>query len=206
MVKKEANTRKTEVILKKLDSIEKRLINIEKDECLIKKEQELLDQKEEAIKKEEEKIDQKLDKITKEEQDIEKTLLKIWRFSFKKRHLLELTRASAGAFLGVGLGRGLLGLDNLAKTLPWLNIIGIFLFIIILSTLLIYKTERMRVKEEGFKVVLKKLVFMYAISLVIEVFSLFLFGSVYTSNEMLIKILIIGSFSAMGSAVSFSLI
>jgi hypothetical protein len=71
---------------------------------------------------------------------------------------------------------------------------------------LLYKNQKENIKKEGISVVWKKLIFMYSVSLIIELFSLYLFGVNYGSTEMLVKVLVIGSFSAMASSVSFSLI
>ncbi|MBT4604054.1 hypothetical protein HOC01_00305 [archaeon] len=143
--------------------------------------------------------------IKQEEKKIEKQLLKVGNFTFKRRHLLELIRGTAGAFLGVGLGKSLLSFETLAQTLPWINIIGILIFILAVSALLIYKNEHDFIKKEGFIIVPKRLIFLYTIAIVIEVLSLYLFGGLPSDPSELIKWLIIGSYPAMAGAVSFSM-
>lgn len=175
----------------KIDSIQNKINKIEKEE--------------KRIENEEKSVISKINKLTKEEENIEKTLLKFAGVNVKKRHLYELLRASAGAFLGVGLGRGLLGLDNLARTLPWINVIGILVFILILSALLIYKNERENVKKVGWGIVGQRLIFIYVIALLIEFLSLLLFKIQFDDVSVLMKIIIVGSYTAMASAVSFSL-
>ena len=120
---------------KRLDSIDAKMRRIEKEER--------------KIEQEEKRVERKLDKISKEEKNIEKIVLKIGRLSVRKKHLLELIRASAGAFLGVGIGRGLIGLDSIAKTLAWTNVIGILIFILGISALLIYKDQKEDLKSKG---------------------------------------------------------
>lgn len=175
----------------RLDAIERKIQTIAKEET--------------RIEKEEKVVEKKLDIVAKEEQHIEQVILKFWNINVKKRHLLELLRASAGAFLGVGIGRGLVGLDNVARGLGWSNILGILFFVLGISALLIYKDQRERVKKEGYVVLFQRLFFIYAVSVLIELISLVLFRVPYDSIETLLKILIVGSYTAMASAITFSL-
>lgn len=161
---------------------------------------------EDKLLKQESRIERKENKILAEEQKIEKVLFKFGRLEFKRKHLLELIKGIAGAFLGVGLGRGILNLDALVEKLPWWNIIGILIFIIGISWLLIYKNERQHIQKHGFSIVWKKLVFLYVISLLIEFIALWLLASLPSDFATLIKVLVIGSYAAMAGAVSFSLI
>jgi len=161
---------------------------------------------EEKILQQEKRIEQKENKILTEEHKIEKVLFRIGSFEFKRKHLLELIKGVAGAFLGVGLGRTILNLDPIVQKLPWWNIIGILIFIIGISWLLIYKNERQHVQKHGLAIVWKKLVFLYVISLLIEFIALWLFASLPGDIATLVKVLIIGSYVAMAGAVSFSLI
>ncbi len=110
---------------------------------------------EDKLLKQEQRIEKKENKILNEEQKIEKVLFRIGSFEFKRKHLLELIKGVAGAFLGVGLGRSILNLDSLVEKLQWWNIIGILIFIIGISWLLIYKNERQYVQKHGMKVVWK---------------------------------------------------
>ena len=112
----------------------------------------------------------------------------------------------AGAFLAVGLGQNLLNKEELARNLPWWNVIGILIFIIGISWLLIYKNEREIVKKEGYRVVWRKLIFLYLIALVIEFIALWLFASLPVDTATLLKVLVIGSYAAMAGPVNFSLI
>ena len=161
---------------------------------------------EDKLLQQEKRIEQKENKILAEEQKIEKVLFRIGNFEFKRKHLLELIKGVAGAFLGVGIGRSILNLDTLAEKLQWWNIVGILVFIIGISWLLIYKNERQHVQKHGLRVVWKKLVFLYLVSLLIEFIALWLFASLPNDIATLIKVLVIGSYAAMAGAVSFSLI
>ena len=183
-------TRKNK-ILKKLDSIDKKLSKIQKEE--------------KDIDKKETTLNKKLSKLSKDEEHIEKTIVKIGNINVKRKHVYELIRACAGAFLGVGLGRGLLGLDSVARTLAWPNVIGILVFILGLSTLLIYKDQKENIADKGNKLIWQRLIFIYLISILIEFISLVLFNVQYDSATTLIKIMIVGSYTAMASAVTFSL-
>ena len=171
-------------------------------------EQELRDirKTEEKLLKKEQLIEKKENKILAEEEKIEKVLFRIGRFEFKSKHLLELIKGVAGAFLGVGIGRSILNLDSLAQKLQWWNIASILIFIVGISWLLIYKNEKQYVQKHGLRVVWKKLVFLYVISLIIEFIALWLFASLPADAATLIKVLVIGSYAAMAGAVSFSLI
>jgi len=97
-------------------------------------------------------------------------------------------------------------MESLAEKLEWWNIIGILIFIIGISWLLIYKNEKQYVQKQGMGVVWKRLVFLYVIALIIEFIALWLFASLPPDTSTLIKILVIGSYAAMAGAVSFSLI
>lgn len=182
---------KKKSIEKRLDSIDKKLNKLHIEEKI--------------IEKEEDNVERKIGKISKEEKSIEGILLNLGFLNLRKRHLFEFISASAGAFLGVGLGRGLLGLDNIARTLPWINVIGILVFVLGLSALLIYRDEKEKVKLKGKILVIQKLIFIYTIAIVIELISLLLFNVPFDSIEVLVKIIIVGSFTAMASAVTFSL-
>jgi|SRR3989344_1678528 len=164
-----------------------------------------IEKEEERIEKDEKRVEKKVDALSKEEKNIEKIVLKLGKISIKKKHLLELTRACAGAFLGVGIGRGLIGLDNIAKNLAWINILGILVFILGISALLIYKDEKDNIKSAGRGIIFQRLVFIYAVSIIIEFISLLLFNVQYESGIILLKIIIVGSYTAMASAISFSL-
>ncbi len=161
---------------------------------------------EEKLLKQEQEIEKKENKILAEEEKIEKVLFRIGSFEFKRKHLLDLIKGVAGAFLGVGLGRSILNLDSLAEKLQWWNVIGILIFIIGISWLLIYKNEKQYVQKKGLAVVWKKLLFLYVISLIIEYLALWLFASLPPDAATLVKVLVIGSYAAMAGAVSFSLI
>lgn len=176
----------------------------------------VLDEKLDRVKKIEQHLDDlvnkeesAVEKIEAEERKIEAALLTIGNFTVKRSHLLELARGAAGAFLGVGLGQALGGSVHLAETLPWLNIFGILFFIFILVGLLIYRNDRDEIRgsgQEPVKFVVKKLVMLYIISLVVQLIGLILFNNFPGWDETLIKALIIGSYSAMSSAVAFTLI
>lgn len=161
---------------------------------------------EKKLLQEEKKIESREEKIQIEQQKIEKVLFRIWNLEFKRKHMLELIKGMAGAFLGVGLGQSLLNKEELAQRLPWWNTIGILIFIVGISWILIYKNERQYVEKEGYRVVWRKLMFLYFIALFIELVALWLFASLPMETATLIKVLIIGSYSAMAGAVSFSLI
>ena len=196
---KKRSVKPKDVVLEKLSKIESRLQSIE--------EKVSKDMKTDAmVLKEEKSIDNKLEDLKKGEVEIEKVLFKIGAFNVKKKHALELIRASAGAFLGVGLGKSLLDLTKLATTLPWINTIGILIFVLAISFLLVYKNKRTEAAEKGMKVVWTQLIVMYVVSLAIETLAIFLFGGSFASTEVLTKTLIIGSYSAMAGAVSFSII
>jgi len=170
------------------------------------KELDRLDKKVNELKSIEKRVISKENKIENEEKKIEQNLFKIGRLTFKRKHFLELIRGSAGAFLGVGLGMNLLNLKNLATNLPWFNVIGILLFILVISSLLIYKNEKDFVRAEGKKIIFKRLFTLYLIALLVEFISLWLFGGVPDSDALLVKMMIIGSYSAMAGAVSFSIV
>ena len=76
-------------------------------------------------------------------------------------------------------------------------------------SLLIYKHDKDQIKgkkQVPYDYIFKKLTSLYVISLVVQLLGLILFNNFPGWNETLIKALIIGSYSAMSSAVAFTLI
>lgn len=153
------------------------------------------------------KEDVEVKAIEAEEHKIEKELLRIGTLTIKRSHILELARGTAGAFLGVGLGQALGNSVLLAQKLPWINIFGILFFIVIITGLLIYKNDKDVIKKENpFRYILGKIAYLYIISLVVQLLGLILFNNFPGVNIILYKSLIIGSYTAMSSAVAFTLI
>ncbi len=189
MAKKEDTLK---LILRKINRIEKELKGVEKIERKVERE-------EKQVMKEEKRIEE-------EEKKIERALVKLGKFTFKRKHLLEIIRGTAGAFLGVGLGKSLLSFNSLAESLPWWNVWGILVFILGISVLLIYKNEHDYIQKEGISIVWKKLVLLFGISLIVEFFALWLFGGLPADPVILTKMMIIGSYPAMAGAVSFSIV
>lgn len=177
---------------------------------------ELINRKLSAVEKVEEHLeklanreDQEIKKIEEEEKKIEASLLKLGNFTIKKSHVMELFRGVAGAFLGVGLGQALGGSVNMAKVLPWSNVLGILIFILVFVGILIYKNDKDQIseaKQSVFKYISRKLLLLYFISLIVQLLGLILFNNFPGWNEVLLKALIVGSYSAMSSAVAFTLI
>ena len=197
--KSKLNTRQElELLESEMSTVLKRTQKMQKNLKSIKK----LDQKIQAEELQElkEQEEQK-----KEEKRIEQELLKLGNFTFKRKHLLELIRGTAGAFLGIGLGKSLLSFESLATDLAWTNVIGILIFILAVSGLLIYKNEHDFIKKEGASIVWKRLIYLYAIALLIEIISLSLFGGLPADPAILTKWIIIGSYPAMAGAVTFSM-
>ena len=166
----------------------------------------ILQKSEINLEKEEKRVEREEIEIKKEEQKIEKVLFKIGHFTFKRAHLMLIIKGIAGSFLGVGLGKSLLNMEDLANKLPWLNIIGILVFILIISGLLLYKNEKDFIKTQGRGIIYRRLLFLYLMSLLVELISLWLFLGLPENYITLIKVMIIGSYAAMAGAVSFSLI
>ena len=100
----------------------------------------------------------------------------------------------------------LLNTKNLALNLPWINVIGILVFILTISVLLIYKNQKDFIKTEGKKIIFQKLIYLYLVAIFVELIALWLFGGIPESAGLLIKMLIVGSYSAMAGAVSFSMV
>ena len=183
MAKKTKKRKKATIstVMNKLNSIDRKLNRVSRGEKTIQKEEY---------------------KIEKEEKKIRKTLKKLTG----RKYLLELIRGAAGAFLGVGIGESLVGLSSSAGRLPWINIMGILVFILVVSSLLIYKNERDHVSKRGTRFVFWRLGELYAISIVMEALGLILFAAWPGTGELLAKSLIVGSFAAMSGAVSFTIL
>ncbi|MAG60788.1 hypothetical protein CL619_03300 [archaeon] len=201
-VNKKTRSTKTRVTTKQLDSELKKVLGVEEH---IEDELKSLKKLEKKVDKEERINLKKQQEIKKEEKRIESQLFQFGKFTFKRKHMLELIRGTAGAFLGVGLGKSLLSYETLATELPWTNILGILVFIFIVSGLLIYKTEYDFIKKEGMSIVYRKLLTLYLISVIIEFFALWLFGGITGYNAELVKLMILGSYAAMAGAVTFTI-
>jgi hypothetical protein len=162
---------------------------------------------EEHLSKLVDKEEAQVEKMEKEEEKVDKELPSIGSLTIKRSHVLELARGAAGAFLGVGLGQALGNSVALANKLPWLNIFGILFFIILITGLLIYKNDKDAIKKENpFAYILGKIAYLYIIALLVQLLGLVLFNNYPGFNELLAKSLIIGSYTAMSSAVAFTLI
>jgi uncharacterized membrane protein len=177
---------------------------------------ELMNRKLSKVEKIEEHLDKlvnreerDIDKIEQRETKIEKRLIKVGRLEIKKGHILELIRGMAGAFLGVGLGQAVGGSVSIAQSLPWINTLGILAFILIFVGLIIYRKDKAEIEQEKRSLwshVIRKLLLLYFISVVVQLFGLVLFNDFPGWNDVLARALIIGSYAAMSSAVAFTLI
>ena len=181
-----------EIILKEIKKLNKKLNLISSEEGRIEKVEKKIEKEEREIKSKEIKMEQ--------------VLFQMGKFAFKRRHFLEVIRGVAGAFLGVGLGKILLNQEMLANALSWVNIIGIIIFILFISGLLIYKNEKEYVKTKGYGLIVRRLLFLYFVCILVELVSLWLFNAIPGNFAILVKVLIIGSYAAMASAVSFTVI
>ena len=137
---------------------------------------------------------------------IKNLLVSIKQRTIQRQHIMSLARGFAGSFLGIGIGMSLISISGVAKDLPWLNAIGILVFIWGIGIILIYKNEQEMVKSGGIKFIISRLFYLYLISIFVEYISLVLFNLVPPDYEMLAKTLIIGSYPAMAGAISFSLL
>jgi uncharacterized membrane protein len=164
---------------------------------------------EEHLEKVVDREEKELKEIEGEEEKIEKEILRVGNFALKRSHFLELARGTAGAFLGVGLGQALGGSVKTAQTLPWVNTLGILLFVLLLVGVLINKNDKDSIKKSNhhpIRYVFNKLVVLYCLSLIVQLLGLFLFNNFPGWNIILVKSLIVGSYAAMSSAVAFTLI
>jgi uncharacterized membrane protein len=192
MKKRKSAKGKPTPVLRQLSRIERKLGRLEREEEKVEREERVIEKKEAAIQKGQQKT--------------ERTLFQLGQLTFRRKHLLELIRGTAGAFLGVGIGRNLLNLEELAGRLPWWNVLGILIFVLFISGLLVYKNEKDFVAKKGYGIVWKKLILLYLIAALVEFISLWLFAALPGSNAALIKMIIIGSYAAMGGAVTFTIV
>ena len=166
-----------------------------------------LERVEEQLAKTVDKEEKEIEEMEAKEDNVEKELLTVGHIAIKRSHLLELARGAAGAFLGVGLGQALGTSVTLANKLPWVNIIGILAFIILVTGVLIYRNDKDAIKDKSpLPYIAGKLSYLYVISLCVQLLGLVLFNTYPGFNEILAKSLIIGSYTAMSSAVAFTLL
>ncbi|HSW80626.1 MAG TPA: hypothetical protein VLG47_07655 [Candidatus Saccharimonadales bacterium] len=183
----------------KLDNINAKLNKLEHIEEKVEK---VLAKQEAQVKR----IEKEESKIEKEEKHIEKSLVQVGEFTVKKSQVMEFSRGVAGAFVGVGLGQALGGSVLLAEKLPMRNAIGILIFILVMVGILIFKYDNKYIKGNAFWYIFKKIMFLYAIALVVEFLGLVLFNNFPGWNKTLVVALIIGSYPAMSAAAAFTLV
>jgi hypothetical protein len=167
---------------------------------------------EKKIEKEEKKIVAEEKNIVKKERKIiklEKQLIfKIGKLKVTKQHVFDVAKVTGGAMLGTGLGWNIVGrYGDLAAQLEWFKIIGLILVSLILATVLIYHEERNVLKRKKNKpaYILSKLAIVYVISFGVVAIISYLLSPVLPNTELLIKILFIGSFSAVSGAITFNM-
>jgi uncharacterized membrane protein len=142
-------------------------------------------------------MDDSLDKI-------EENMIRVGRFSIS-RHFTEIARGTAGAFIGVSLGMSLRWMPILAESLEWANLIAIMIFILSLSAVLLFKTEKDQIKKEGNFFVAKRITQLYVISLIVVILAFTAFNMLPSDPWMLFKSVIVGTYPAMSGAITFSI-
>lgn len=182
-----------------LNEISTKLDTLESVEAKLER---LLDKEEGQVQK----IEKKEEDIEKEEEAIERSLLKIGNFTIKRSHIMELSRGVAGAFVGVGLGQALGGSVSLAQKLPFINAIGILVFVLVMVSILIYKYDKPYIKGNVAKYIIGKITFLYLIAVTVQLLGLALFNDFPGWNHILVEALIVGSYPAMSAAVAFTLV
>ena len=143
--------------------------------------------------------------IEDEVRKMEDDLVKIGNFAVGREHVMELARGTAGAFLGVGLGMSIRYIPDMAQSLEWFHAIAILLFIMGFGALLIYKNEKAWIQKEGLSFVPKRLVTLLIISIVVEAITLMMFNAMPSGAELITKTLIVGSYTAMSGAITFTI-
>lgn len=164
------------------------------------------------VEKNIEKVEQDIDRIEKDIDQIgenvskmEENLLTIGRFTVGREHFMEMARGAAGAFLGVGIGMGIRWIPGVAESLEWINVISILIFILAVGALLVYKYEKEWVEKHGGIFVVKRILFLFVISMGIEAAALLLFNMMPVGIEAMVKTLIVGSYPAMAGAITFTI-
>ena len=196
---------KRESVSDKLDRLEKKIDQIKRQQTETDKDVEETLEAAEETEKDVEGLERDIDSMEKDIDKIEDTVLKISRFSIGKRHLTDIARATAGAFIGVSVGMGLRWMPIFAQNMQWTNAIAILVFIFGLGAMLLYKTEKDWIEKAGKVFVFKRLTQMYVISIVVVIIAFYLFNMVPDDPDMFVKTVVVGTYPAMSGAITFTI-
>ena len=136
---------------------------------------------------------------------IEGDVVKIRKFTIQKRHLTELARGTAGAFIGISIGMGLRWVPIFAAQIEWINAIAILIFIMGLGAVLLFKAEGEWIAKEGNIYVAKRLGQLFGISTFVIILAMFMFNMVPDTPEMFVKTVVVGLYPAMSGAITFTI-
>jgi len=152
-------------------------------------------------------------KIEKEEKKIEKVekeiLFEIGSFKLRKKHVFDVAKIAGGALLGTGLGLDLMSnYEEIATQLPWFKVIGLFVTSMFIAALMIYHEDHAEIRKVKHKALFlaKRLLTIYLISITVVSLVTIFFSPELIPLELIIKVLFIGSFSAVSGAVTFDML
>ena len=185
--------------------ISSELRRIRAEEYKIGREEKKLEELERNILTEEKKIEAFESKILEEEHEI---LLSLGTLKVKKEHIFDFFKIVGGALVGTSFGAGLVSTTEFAASLPWLNVLGIFLLSFVIGGALIYKAEKDHVDKKSYKksYIALRLIYIWLIALVVGGFSGFLFLSEPVEFAVFMKVLLVGSYPALAGALGFNFV
>lgn len=150
-------------------------------------------------------VEKNINKLGKDVEKIEENLLTIGRFTVGREHFMEMARGAAGAFLGVGIGLSTGWVPGTVAGLQWVHIIAILAFVLGIGSILIFKYEKEWVDKHGNVFVIKRITYLFIISLGIQFIALILFNLLPGDVDTIVRVLIAGSYPAMAGAITFTI-
>ncbi len=160
---------------------------------------------EKHIIREEKKIEALEKKILKEEHEIIGSLGKL---KLKQGHLLDFFKIVGGALIGTSFGAKIVGQTELVQSIPWINVIGIFVLSLVVGFAMVYKAEKDKLKKmkNPKTYLLLRLFYIWVIAAAIGGLSSSLFITEPLETLVFIKVVLVGSYPALAGAIGFNFI
>lgn len=172
----------------------------------LEKEEKDLEKLAKLEKKELDKVLARERNIEKEEQDIERVLFSFLGIRIKKYHIQQITKGFIGAFFGIVVSNFLFDFQMIIDV-PWVNIVGITTFLIIVSVVVLYNQEKRFIRKVGNFHMVRELIILYVSAFIGIFFTLFFFNLLpLTTGELFARYIFIFLVPAITGALTLTVI
>jgi len=171
----------------------------------IEKEEKVLEGLVRTNKAELDQILRKEKEIEKEETDTQKILFQIWRISVRKYHVHQVTKGFLGSFFGIVVSNFLFDFPKIID-IPWLNLIGVTLFLVVTSVAVLYNQEKRFIRKLGSFHLLRELIILYISAFVGIFFTLLFFNILPFTAEAFAKHIFIFLVPAIVGALTLTVL